>query len=171
MLTYEQSKFEISSGSRKGNQMHLDPYPVLCTAKKISAAYVISCRRVIKKHKISHPEFEILIFLATNPERCTAKDIGDARCIKANVLSVHIEKLVKAGYLQRSIIEGDRRKVKLSLTPAASPVIADARATQKEFIASIVNGASLEEIEAFLRFTRLMAENADRILNENKTFS
>ena len=37
-----------------------------------------------------------------------------AQKIKANLVSVHVDRLVKEGYLERRAVEGDRRKTELS---------------------------------------------------------
>lgn len=42
-----------------------------------------------------------------------------ARKIKANLVSVHVDRLVKEGYLERRAVEGDRRKTELICTQKA----------------------------------------------------
>ena len=46
-----------------------------------------------------------------------------AQKIKANLVSVHVDRLVKEGYLERRAVEGDRRKTELICTQKAQPVI------------------------------------------------
>ena len=41
------------------------------------------------------------MFLANNPEYTTARDIVEVRKIKANLVSINVDKLVGEGYLRR----------------------------------------------------------------------
>ena len=56
------------------------------------------------------------MFLANNPEYKTARDIVEIRKIKANLVSVNVDKLVNEGYLERKPVENDRRKTELVCT-------------------------------------------------------
>lgn len=52
---------------------------------------------------------DILLFLANNPEHNTAKDICRMRGHKSGIVSVHVERLVNDGLLERQEMPGDRR--------------------------------------------------------------
>ena len=69
-------------------------------------------------HELKLPQtaFDILMFLANNPEYKTARDIVEIRKIKANLVSVNVDKLVNEGYLERKPVENDRRKTELVCT-------------------------------------------------------
>ena len=45
--------------------------------------------------------FDILLFLVNNPEYKTASDIVEYRGIKANLISVNVDKLVRDRYLKK----------------------------------------------------------------------
>ena len=49
--------------------------------------------------KLPQTAFDILMFLYNNPEYKTARDIVEIRNIKANLVSVNVEKLVQDGYI------------------------------------------------------------------------
>lgn len=51
-----------------------------------------------------------------NPQYKTAADIVKIRGIKANLVSLHVERLVQEGYLERREVPGDRRKTELICT-------------------------------------------------------
>ena len=57
--------------------------------------------------------FDILMFLGNNPAYKTASEIVEIRRLKANLVSVNVEKLVQEGYLTRCAVAGDRRKTEL----------------------------------------------------------
>lgn len=67
------------------------------------------------------------MFLANNPNYNTAKDIVDLRGLKANLISVNVEKLVQDGYLERKSFPGNRRKTILICTTKAQPIIGKGR--------------------------------------------
>lgn len=56
-----------------------------------------------------------------------------AQKIKANLVSVHVDRLVKEGYLERRAVEGDRRKTELICTQKAQPVIEKGGQLQEAF--------------------------------------
>lgn len=63
--------------------------------------------------------FDILLFLVNNPEYKTASDIVGYRGIKANLISVNVDKLVRDGYLKKKNVKSDRRKTMLICTDKA----------------------------------------------------
>ena len=96
-------------------------------ARKMSLAYNLSCKSLCQELKLPQTAFDILMFLANNPNYKTASDIVEIRKIKANLVSVNVDRLVQEGYLQRQAVEGDRRKTELLCTPKAQPVIEKGR--------------------------------------------
>ena len=92
-------------------------------ARKIRLAYNEYCKSLCKEIHMPQTAFDILMFLGNNPECKTARDIVEIRKIKANLVSVNVDKLVKEGYLTRNSIEGDRRKIELQCTEQALPII------------------------------------------------
>lgn len=63
--------------------------------------------------------FDILLFLVNNPEYKTASDIVEYRGIKANLISVNVDKLVRDRYLKKKNVKSDRRKTMLICTDKA----------------------------------------------------
>ena len=70
-------------------------------AEKLSKAYSETCKPLCHELNIPQTAFDILLFLANNPEYKTARDIVEIRKIKANLVSVNVDKLVNEGYLER----------------------------------------------------------------------
>ena len=79
-------------------------------AEKISRTYSDECRPLCHELKLPQTAFDILMFLANNPEYKTARDIVEIRKIKANLVSVNVDKLVNEGYLERKPVENDSLK-------------------------------------------------------------
>ena len=109
-------------------------------ARKIRLAYNEHCKSLCKEIHMPQTAFDILMFLGNNPECKTARDIVEIRKIKANLVSVNVDKLVKEGYLERRAVEGDRRKTELICTQKAQPVIEKGGQLQEAFKEQLFSG-------------------------------
>jgi DNA-binding MarR family transcriptional regulator len=69
--------------------------------RKISAAYAALCKPLCQKLHLPQTAFDILMFLANNPGYQTASDVVEVRKLKANLVSVNVDRLVQEGYLVR----------------------------------------------------------------------
>ena len=63
-------------------------------ANKTGLAYSAVCKPLCQKLHLPQTAFDILMFLANNPNYTTARDIVEVRHIKANLVSVNVDKLV-----------------------------------------------------------------------------
>lgn len=133
-------------------------------ARKTSLAYNRTCKSLCQELKLPQTAFDILMFLANNPEFCTARDIVEVRKLKENLVSVNVDKLVCDGYLERHAIESDRRKTELLCTEKAQPIIAKGRQLQQDFIDRILTGLDNETRQKFLEILNIMDQNLDNIL-------
>ena len=136
------------------------------TAKKFSLAYRQVCRPLCRDLGLPQTAFDILMFLGNNPAYKTARDIVEMRRIKANLVSVHVDRLVREGYLERQQVPGDRRKTLLLCTDKAQPVIAKGRLLQEDFFEKLLDGMDEEERNAFSAALHRIGENLDAILEE-----
>lgn len=135
--------------------------------RKFSLAYAAACKPLCQELKLPQTAFDILMFLANNPDCKTASDIVEVRRIKANLVSVNVDRLVQEGYLERQAMEGDRRKTQLLCTPKAQPVIQRGRAVQNAFFARLLTNTDEPTREAFFRTMEIIGKNLDDILKEN----
>lgn len=87
--------------------------PYMEFAHKTDLAYSALCHSLCRELNLPQTAFDILLFLANNPECDTASDIVELRKIKANLVSVNVNRLVEEGYLHREPVPGDRRKTRL----------------------------------------------------------
>lgn len=111
--------------------------------------------------------FDILMFLANNPDYNTAKDIVELRGIKANLVSVNVERLVKEGYLDRRDFPGDRRKTVLVCTLKAQPIIRRGEELQEEFFQDIFRDVDEASRENFHRVMEQVDRNLNKIMRGN----
>ena len=75
--------------------------PYMEFAHKTDLAYSALCHSLCRELNLPQTAFDILLFLANNPECDTASDIVELRKIKANLVSVNVNRLVEEGYLYR----------------------------------------------------------------------
>lgn len=117
-------------------------------SRKLALAYGAMCKPLCQTLKLPQTAFDILLFLANNPAYQTAADIVEIRKIKANLVSVNVDKLVRDGYLTRETVEGDRRKTRLCCTERAQPMGGDCRQT---FWSSCLTALSRRQRMSFCR--------------------
>ena len=141
--------------------------PSMEFAIKTSLAYSAVCKPLCQELKLPQTAFDILMFLANNPDCKTARDIVEIRKIKANLVSVNVDKLVQEGYLERRTVQDDRRKQELHCTERAQPVIVRGRALQNAFFERLLAHTDAPMREAFSATLAVMGNNLDEILKEN----
>lgn len=135
-------------------------------ARTISLAYNVVCKPICKELDLPQTAFDILMFLGNNPKYKTAGEVVEIRHIKANLVSVNVDKLVRDGYLERKTVEGDRRKTELICTEKASAVISRGREIQREFLDKMLANLGDGELKAFLSALGVIKGNLNAILEE-----
>ena len=118
--------------------------------RKLLEVYNDACKPLCKKLKLPQTAFDILMFLGNNPQYQTARDIVKIRNIKANLISINVEKLVKEGYLRREEIKGDRRK--------------EGQQLQQGFVDQLFDNTTQEDKKIFIHVMKNMDKNLDDIL-------
>ena len=137
-------------------------------AHDLIETYSERCKPLCREIQMPQTAFDILMFLANNPEYNTARDIVEIRGLKANLVSINIEKLVKEGFLERMPDAKDRRKNVLICTENAKPVIEKGRQLQIDFFESLFNGINEESLRQFYGVIEKLGTNLDNIRKEGK---
>ncbi len=133
-------------------------------SRKLALAYTAVCKPLCQTLKLPQTAFDILLFLANNPAYQTAADIVEVRKIKANLVSVNVDKLVRDGYLTRESMPGDRRKTRLLCTEKAQPVIMQGRQLQSAFMQRLFAHTDQQMQDAFLKTIAIMDKNLNELL-------
>ena len=134
---------------------------------KLLDVYNQLCRPLCQQTGIPQTSLDILMFLKNNPQYKTAADIVKIRGIKANLVSLHVERLAQEGYLERYAVVGDRRKTKLLCTGKADPIIRKGRVVQNAFFKRLLDHVEPADQEVFFRTMELIGKNLDEIIKEN----
>lgn len=136
--------------------------------RKIGTAYSSACKPLCQRWRIPQTAFDILMFLVNNPQYKTARDIVEIRKIKANLVSVNVDRLVTEGYLERKAIGGDRRKLQLVCTSKAEPLTEEGRKLQQGFLEHLFVNTREEDKKGFLAVMQIMEQNLDDLLKGEK---
>ena len=104
-------------------------------------AYNKMCEPILHEFDIPQVSFDILMFLNNNPE-------------------------LTAGYLQRGTVAGDRRKVLLSCTEKAQPILKAGLEMQQDFNQKLTLDIPQKYMNIFKEITDSMAVNARQMLNK-----
>lgn len=133
---------------------------------KYGRAYVSYCKSICREYDINQTEFDILMFFGNNPEYDCAKDIVDVRKIKANLVSINVDKLVNDGYLERKLVLNDRRKYRLVLTKQGKALVKKGKEVQDSFFELLFDSVSAKDRSAFNKVLELIDNNLERILED-----
>ena len=157
------SNFNVNMSMSEITQINEDKYQeIFFFLSLIQTTYISRLvRKLIEDASIVD---NILMFLGNNPQYQTARDIVKIRNIKANLISINVEKLVKEGYLRREEIKGDRRKTKLIITEKAHPVIKEGQQLQQGFVDQLFDNTTQEDKKIFIHVMKNMDKNLDDIL-------
>ena len=137
----------------------MNPLDFISVSTKAMKAYESFCQPVCKKFQLNQTSFDVLMFLANNPEYNTARDICEIRGIRTGIASVAVDFLVKNGYLQRQPDVSDRRIWRLILTEKSNAIVQEGRQIQQEFGRQLTSGISEEEIAAYMQTAQKFKEN------------
>lgn len=135
-------------------------------AHDLIETYSERCKPLCREIQMPQTAFDILMFLANNPEYNTARDIVEIRGLKANLVSINIEKLVKEGFLERMPDAKDRRKNVLICTENAKPIIEKGRQLQIVFFGNLFDGIDEESRRQFFGVIEKLRTNLDNIRKE-----
>lgn len=141
----------------------ITPIRVFSNAARFIEAYHRVLQPLCRESGLPPLAVDILMFAANNPEYATAKNICKYRGMKPSIVSVHVERLVGEGYLQRQEVPGDRRQTLLICTERAKPLIEHGRDLQRQFSERLTLGMSDADREALHKAMTLLDNNIEDI--------
>lgn len=140
----------------------------IAISRKIALAYSAVCKPLCRQLELPQTAFDILMFLGNNPDYKTASEIVEIRHIKANLVSVNVDRLVREGYLTRRGVEGDRRKTELLCTEKAQPIIARGRQLQNAFSERLFARYGQGSAPRFSEAMHLIEHNLNELLEADE---
>ena len=136
--------------------------------RKIIKLYNQMLDAVCQSNQLSKTEVAVINFLQHNPQKDTAADIVETHLIGKSQVSVAVELLIQKGLLERTPDTTDRRRIHLSLLPAAKPVTEAIYTVRCQFEEVILNGFSGEERQLYEEFSNRLLQNVEAALNRGK---
>ena len=121
-------------------------------------------KKVCMKYDLSLIEADVISFLRNNPGKDTAADIVELRMLSKGAVSKAVEVLVQRSLLERIPDGKDRRKIHLRLKPEANPITENIDEVREEFLDTILEGFSKEEVEMQVRLNQRLFENTTRAM-------
>lgn len=122
-------------------------------------AYDKATDAVCRKYKIKHREFDILMYLANNPNQATATDIVKKHNLSKSHVSVSLRALEERGFVVGEFHGTNRRTIYLKLIDGAKEVLDEGKAAQKEFFDAVFGGFSQEELKNFANYISRLKKN------------
>lgn len=132
---------------------------LLLLVRRMLKLYEACLEDIRKKYCLSHLEIKIIGFLFNNPGKDTAGDISQLRMIPKGNVSQGVESLIQKSLLKRTQDEQDRRKIHLTLTEAADPVVEEIKVANQVFRAQAFSGFSMEEMALYRELNHRLMEN------------
>ena len=136
-------------------------------SRRLMDAYAGAMRPLSEETGLPQGAVDILMFLANNPGRDTAREVCACRGMKPGIVSLHVENLARQGYVERQSVPGDRRKCRLVCTGRAEPLIRRGRALQERFARRMTEGIPSQELEACRRCFLAFEENLSALARED----
>lgn len=140
-------------------EMYWKSEDFLHLARALMHSYEFVLTPLARQFKLPLVATDILLTLALHPYVETAADIADVRFYKANLLSMHIDRLVEQGYLRRERSEKDRRKLLLRLTDKADPLISAGRSRTEYFRYLLLQDMEENDFYHFKRVAKQLGYN------------
>lgn len=114
---------------------------------------------VRREYGLSKVEIVIVNFLYNNPQHDTASEIVRMRMLQRGNVSQGVEALIQKGFLKRTEDPEDRRRIHLSLTETAGPLVTAVETQQKKMLAQIFAGFDEAEKQLYQEMNRRIEEN------------
>lgn len=131
-------------------------------SNKIMQSYKEAMKPLTRKYNISPTMADIILFLANNPQYKLAKDIVEVRAIKANLVSMNLERMEKEGFATIEISQTDRREKKITLTNKTKEIIAEGRKLQAVFFDQLFADIDKDDLDNFFSVFARIEQNAEK---------
>ena len=132
---------------------------LLSNIRRIVRLYDSMLRPVCDRYGLAPIEATIISFLQNNPGRDTAADIVELRMLSKSNVSQAVESLIQKSLLQRRQDTEDRRRIHLKLRPLAEPVTESIDKVREEFLETVLEGFTKEELETYSSFFQRLFKN------------
>lgn len=135
---------------------------------RIVKLYEKMLKKVCDQYDLTLIETEVISFIKNNPGLDTAADIVELRMLSKGAVSKAVESLIGNSLLERMQDKADRRKMHLSLTEKAEPIMESIDKVHKELWEIMFDGFSEEELRLYGKYRNRLFENTGLALEERR---
>lgn len=137
---------------------------ILLSIRQMMKLYDQHMEETRKHHQLSQLEITIISFLHNNPSCDTAKEISQMRMLPKGNVSQGVESLIQKSLLRRVTDARDRRRIHLSLTDCAQPIVAEIECAKERFHQQLFSGFTPEEIMRYAEMNERISKNTRETL-------
>ena len=146
--------------------MPLNATQLLGAVQQFKRYYVRRFEGLMERTALTMREMDVVLFLANNPARDTARDVTELRGIVKSQVSAAVELLSRRGLLVRRPDPADRRLVRLTLTEDGAALAEEARRIQAGCLEVLFSGLEAEERSCLQALLEKMIAGAEARLRE-----
>ena len=150
--------------NQKGGAMMKRTTELFIGLRSLFRLYDKLLKKVCTEHNLTVIEADIISFLQNNPGKDTAADIVELRMLSKGAVSKGVDSLIQKSLLERIPDTEDRRKIHLRLMPQAGPVTETVNEVRDEFLDTVLNGFTKEELEMQTRFLQKLFDNTKKAM-------
>lgn len=114
---------------------------------------------VCKKHNLKQSELDIILYLHTYPNYCTARDIVRKENLSKSHVSISLKSLEQKGLVRGEFKGTNRRTIYLNLTDASREIVNDGLEARALFAKAMLENFSEEEKKAFFEYLLKVKKN------------
>lgn len=157
-------KETVYSETKKGGSEMKRTTEIFIGMRSLFRLYDKLLKKVCMEHDLTMIEADIISFLQNNPGKDTAADIVELRLLSKGAVSKGVESLIQKSLLERIPDTEDRRKIHLRLKPQAGPVTETVNEVRDEFLETVLDGFTKEELETQDRFLKKLFDNTKKAM-------
>ena len=150
--------------NQKGGAMMKRTTELFIGLRSLFRLYDKLLKKVCTEHNLTVIEADIISFLQNNPGKDTAADIVELRMLSKGAVSKGVDSMIQKSLLERIPDTEDRRKIHLRLMPQAGPVTETVNEVRDEFLDTVLNGFTKEELEMQTRFLQKLFDNTKKAM-------
>ena len=136
--------------------------------KTITSYYELLAREVCERYQLTQMEYDILMFLYSNPQYNTAADIVKVRKSTKSHVSTSIKELENKGMIERIQSAHNKKHIEIVLLDKAEPIVEAGMDAQKQFAKNVLSGLTEEEMQICREIFDKICNNADEYLKNYK---
>lgn len=141
-------------------------HPLLTIRLALKRLYDHEMAPIMDRYDLTRMELDVLLFLQNNPGCDTAAEIVQLQMMTKSHVSKAVDHLTERGFITQNRDEKNRRRIHLTLTDAAAPVLAESLEAQSRIVALMMKGVSQEDNDLMCRVIEQVSRNVSVALED-----